>query len=206
MAREEGLLTRHICTAEAWTEHTKRLPPLKVGDMVRVKNQTGSYPKKCDRTGSVVEVRQHDQYMVKIDGSGRVTHTQNQRFLRKHYPIRNDQLPSRLICDYLATRNAMPEPLPDLGDAPVTGTPPALLPVLTLAGPARGSVKPTSVGARHVIAATDGPVPIHQGDQCACLAQGLLNGLDLLWCLWALCCYVMNIALRALMLLHIVRQ
>ncbi|KAJ8373500.1 hypothetical protein SKAU_G00040800 [Synaphobranchus kaupii] len=59
-AREEALRKRHIRTADTWAEHTKCLPPLVVGDLVRVQNQTGPYPNKWDRTGSVVEVRQHD--------------------------------------------------------------------------------------------------------------------------------------------------
>ncbi|KAF0047698.1 hypothetical protein F2P81_001331 [Scophthalmus maximus] len=88
-AREEALRNSHIRTAGTWAEHTKRLPPLKVGDLVRVQNQTRPPPNKWDRTGSVVEVCQHDQYMIKIDGSGRVT-PRNWRFLRRFYPVHND--------------------------------------------------------------------------------------------------------------------
>ena len=38
--REQALRNRHMKAAEKWTEHTKRLPPLKVGDKVRIQNQT----------------------------------------------------------------------------------------------------------------------------------------------------------------------
>ena len=34
----------------------------------------------------VIEVRQHDQYVVKVDGSGRMT-TRNRKFLRKYLPV-----------------------------------------------------------------------------------------------------------------------
>ena len=71
--------------AERWTEHTLRLSPLKVGDTVRIQNQTGPYPTKWDKTGLIIEVRQFDQYMVRVDGSGRVT-LRNRKFLRKYEP------------------------------------------------------------------------------------------------------------------------
>ena len=49
--------------AERWTEHTRRLPPLIVGDHVRIQNQTGTHPTKWDKTGLVIEVRQFDHYI-----------------------------------------------------------------------------------------------------------------------------------------------
>lgn len=79
--------------AERWSEHTKRLPPLKVGDTVRIQNQTGPFPIKWDKTGRVVEVRQFDQYVVRVDGSGRVT-LRNRKFLRKYVPVYPSVLPS----------------------------------------------------------------------------------------------------------------
>ena len=150
MAREEALRKRHIRTADTWAEHTKRLPPLVVGDMVRVQNQTGPYPNKWDRTGSVVEVRQHDQYVVKIDGSGRIT-LRNRRFLRKFSPVHNVLPPPRSISDDLVTRILVPAPimsprLPDLNCDPglpvaqtVSPPPPVLIPV----SPPRHGAPPT---------------------------------------------------------------
>ena len=85
-AREEALRNRHMKAAERWSEHTLRLPPLKVGDTVRIQNQTGLHPKKWDKTGLVVEVRQFDQYVIRVDGSGRVT-LRNRKFLRKFMPV-----------------------------------------------------------------------------------------------------------------------
>ena len=75
-----------MCAAERWTKHTKRLPPLRVGDFVRIQNQAGPHPLKWDKTGTVIEVRQFDQYIVKVDGSGRVT-LRNRKFLRKYLPV-----------------------------------------------------------------------------------------------------------------------
>ncbi|ELT96981.1 hypothetical protein CAPTEDRAFT_217178 [Capitella teleta] len=83
--REGALRNRHMRGAEQWSEHTKRLPPLVVGDHVRLQNQVGLNPKKWDYTGVVVEVRQFDQYVIRVDGSGRVT-LRNRRFLRKYEP------------------------------------------------------------------------------------------------------------------------
>ena len=76
---------------ERWSEHTKHLQPLVVGDKVCIQNQFGKYPTKWDKTGVVIEVRQHDRYMVKVDGSGRMT-TSNRKFLRKYLPV----VPSKL--------------------------------------------------------------------------------------------------------------
>ena len=94
-----ALRKRHTWEQERLTEHTRILPPLRVGDHVRIQNQVGKDKLKWDRTGIVVEVRQYDQYVIRIDGSGRVT-LRNRRFLRKfslyepsrHCPVPN--LPS----------------------------------------------------------------------------------------------------------------
>ena len=36
-------------------------------------NQTGCFPTKWDRAGRVVQVNKNDKYVVKVDGSGRLT-------------------------------------------------------------------------------------------------------------------------------------
>ena len=38
------------------------------------------------QTGTVIEVRQFDQYIVRVDGSGRVT-LRNRKFLRRYLPV-----------------------------------------------------------------------------------------------------------------------
>ena len=85
-SREEALRNRHMRAAERLSEHTRVLPPLAVGNTVRIQNQTGPHPTKWDKTGIVVEVRQFDQYVVRVDGSGRVT-LRNRKFLRKYTPV-----------------------------------------------------------------------------------------------------------------------
>ena len=98
-AREEALRNRHMQAAERWTEHTKKLPPLVIGDRVRIQNQTGPHPTRWDKTGTVIEVRQFDQYVVRVDGSGRIT-TRNRKFLRKYIPIQR-QTPRYTISEDL---------------------------------------------------------------------------------------------------------
>jgi hypothetical protein len=84
--REEALRNRHMRAAERLSAHTRPLPPLVISDHVRIQNQTGPHPTKWDKTGIVVEVRQFDQYVVRVDGSGRVT-LRNRKFLRKYLPV-----------------------------------------------------------------------------------------------------------------------
>lgn len=83
--RELALKRRHARACERLTAYTHRPPPLKVGDTVYLQNQTGQRANRWDRSGRVVEVRQHDQYVVRIDGSGRTT-VRNRKFLRRFFP------------------------------------------------------------------------------------------------------------------------
>ena len=102
-AREEALRNRHMKSAERWAEHTKRLPPLVVGDHVRIQNQMGPHPLKWDKTGSVIEVRQFDQYVIRVDGSGRVT-LRNRKYLRKYVPVHR-RPPLTTVGDDFRTRH-----------------------------------------------------------------------------------------------------
>ena len=86
--REMALAKRHSREHEKWTEHTHSLPQLKVGDNVFLQNLTGNHPRRWERTGIVVEVRQFHQYAVKIDGSGRIT-LRNRQHLRKFTPFQS---------------------------------------------------------------------------------------------------------------------
>ena len=67
---------------------SRRLRSMGVGDSVVVQNQTGNYPSRWDITGVVVEVREHDQYVIKVDGSGRMT-LRNRKFLQKMTQYQN---------------------------------------------------------------------------------------------------------------------
>ena len=109
VSREEALRNRHFKVSERLTEHTRTLPPLVVGDHVRIQNQRGNHPTKWDRTGVVVEVRQYDQYVIRVDGSGRVT-LRNRRYLRKHIPVIQRE---PLIMMPGPTSVTKPQPLPE---------------------------------------------------------------------------------------------
>ena len=52
----------------------------------RIQNQSGNHPKRWDRSGTIVDSVGHDSYLVKVDGSGRVTQ-RNRRFLRQFVPV-----------------------------------------------------------------------------------------------------------------------
>merc|ERR1712030_298547 len=71
--REKALAQRANEHHEAWSEHTKKLVPLEVGMKVYVQNQVGNKPRRWDKTGTIVECKDFDQYLVKMDGSGRLT-------------------------------------------------------------------------------------------------------------------------------------
>ena len=72
--------------AEDLSPRSMQHPLLAPGDRVLLQNQTGVKPTRWDRSGVVVEVKPHDQHMVKVDGSSRVT-LRNRQFLRKITPI-----------------------------------------------------------------------------------------------------------------------
>lgn len=128
--RESALRQRHSLAQDRWAEHTKTLTPLQIGDRVRVQNQTGNYPTKWDRTGTVVEVKQFHQYQIRVDGSGRLT-LRNRKFLRRFTPA-NTPTVRRSILEDLATIPGYLPPLPKPTDAPTlpltvqTTTPPIL--------------------------------------------------------------------------------
>ena len=68
---------------EKLSRNTKRLGYLQIGTPVVLKNQSGRYPTKWDKTGVVV--RPHEQQVVKVDGSRKLT-LRNRRFVRELDP------------------------------------------------------------------------------------------------------------------------
>ena len=112
------------------SEHTKKLPPLKVGDHVRIQNQTGPAPRRWDRSGDVIEVRQHDQYAVKVHGSGRAT-LRNRKFLRKYVPFVPSQPPATLPETNVHFKPIIAPPsLPSSLPTPVSPSAPADMPTV----------------------------------------------------------------------------
>ena len=84
-ARERALARGHEVRGAQWAEHTKEQVPLRLGDCVQVQNQAGPHKDKCDVSGSIVEFLPYDAYMVRLDGSGRVS-KRNRRFLKPIVP------------------------------------------------------------------------------------------------------------------------
>ena len=129
--REVALRNRHMKMCERLSAHTKQLPPLVVGDSVRIQNQVGPHPTKWDKTGTIIEVKQFDQYVVRVHGSGRPT-LRNRKFLRKYVPA---VLPSssRTIPSIPAQVHKAPEPPTVVPNQKTIAPPP------TVVGPAQAS-------------------------------------------------------------------
>ena len=84
--REQSFLKRHYAEVERLERGTRKMEALGVGDLVYVQEQFGNTPKKWSKSGTVVEHAGHDSYLVKIDGSGKLTR-RNRQFLRKFTPF-----------------------------------------------------------------------------------------------------------------------
>ena len=132
--RELALSRRHSKRGKELAEHTKTLSTISPGQVVLVQNQHGNKPKRWDRTGLVIEVKEHDQYLVRMDGSGRAT-LRNRRFLRPTTPHSNQATPSLEICNPVQTTSPPPEPLVSLPSVPPP-CPPAHRPLPTAVVPA----------------------------------------------------------------------
>ena len=61
-AKANALHTRFVKSCEDLNKHTRPLLPLFIGQRCFFQNQTGSAPKRWDRTDIVVEQLPHDQY------------------------------------------------------------------------------------------------------------------------------------------------
>ena len=72
-ARERALARRHEVRGRQLDEHARLLGPLEVGACVQIQNQAGPHKNKWDASATILEAVGHDAYMVKVDGSGRVS-------------------------------------------------------------------------------------------------------------------------------------
>ena len=88
--REAVLRDRCCKDLESVPSGKAGLKPLEVGQKVLIQNQYGKNPLRWEKSGTVVEVFPYDQYIVKVDGSGRVTR-RNRRFLRSYTPAGNTE-------------------------------------------------------------------------------------------------------------------
>lgn len=83
--REAAMAKKHLRRAEPLSEQTKQLKPLTVDYTVMVQNQHGPRPNKWDKTVIVVEAKECDQYLIRMDGSGLPT-LRNRKFRGKVIP------------------------------------------------------------------------------------------------------------------------
>ena len=105
--REKSAVRKLAQDCESYNEKKKPLSPLSVGDYVSVQNGVGTNPRRWDRTARIVERLDHRQYMLRLDGSGRVV-VRNRIHLKKIVP------PTRDMSAYdvgLPVGGAEPEPL-----------------------------------------------------------------------------------------------
>ena len=84
-SKEEALRTRYVRNSEDGV-HRRSLPPLEIGDKCFIQNQHGNHPKRWHASGEVMETLPYDKYVVKVDGSRRVT-SRNRRYLKLFKPI-----------------------------------------------------------------------------------------------------------------------
>ena len=90
--REKALSRRHLLKEEQLLRGSKQLPPLQPGDVVIVQDQAATkQPGKWTKTGRVTESEGFNSYLVKMDGSHRVT-KRNRQFLKKIIPFSVAQL------------------------------------------------------------------------------------------------------------------
>ena len=95
-AKEMALRARLAKQVDKLDAHSHSLVPLCVGDSVRIQNQGGNHPNKWDKTGTVVQTGDNDQYIIRVDGSRRLT-LRNRRFLRK---FKQFAVPIGKVCHY----------------------------------------------------------------------------------------------------------
>lgn len=156
--REIALAKRHSREHEKWSLHTRQLPPLKVGDHVYLQNLVGNHPRRWDRTGVVVEVRQFHQYAIRVDGSGRVT-LRNRQHLRRFRPFQP-------TTDRINTVPHIPPSAGESGGPPTTMTPqptPTRAPV-SLPSPPGNTPDTTTEPAAAYTTPSRPSTPVHLGN------------------------------------------
>ena len=80
--REQALAVKFAELEKELGGGARKLQDLEVGDMVQIQNQKGNDTKRWNKSGKIIERLDYDQYLVKVDGGGRITR-RNRRFLRK---------------------------------------------------------------------------------------------------------------------------
>ena len=84
-ARESSFLKRHYSYSEQQRPQRK-LSELAPGDTVYIHDQHGPTPRKWNKSGTVIESLPYNSYLIKVDGSNRLT-KRNRQFLRQFRPF-----------------------------------------------------------------------------------------------------------------------
>ena len=130
-AKEEAIRSRLVRSCERLEQNSKDLEPLREGESVFIQNQNTSSnkPKKWDRQGRVIATKDNDQYLIRVDGTGRLT-LRNRKFLRK-FQLRSPAItdePPPIYRSLDAERDTtVPNPLQNLR-RPTTQLPPQVSP------------------------------------------------------------------------------
>jgi hypothetical protein len=103
---------------------------------VYIQDQHGKTPKRWNKSGIILEVEPYDSYLVKVDGSGKVT-KRNRQFLRRFEPFSAEpRTPTTLPPIPPAAHLASPPPMPakpqPAPTAPVTPQLPPDVPDISL--------------------------------------------------------------------------
>ena len=114
--REKALSKRHTANLESWNRNVKELSDLGVGQQVLVQNQSGNYPQRWGKTGTVIGLGPGPrQYYIRMDGSRRVS-LRNRKFLRKNKAVAD------LLNQIPATGDNITTESEDIGDTPANDT------------------------------------------------------------------------------------
>ena len=89
MGREKAAARKLTKNVEVYDAKKRPLLPLSMGDFTWVQNGKGSHPGRWDRTGMVVERLEHRQYLIKLDGSGRVVLRNRRHLWRSEAPSKD---------------------------------------------------------------------------------------------------------------------
>ena len=96
-ARESSFLKRHYAKSEI-ARPQRKLKELCIGDNVHIQDQQGTTPHKWSKSGVIVDSLPFNSYLVKVDGSSRLT-KRNRQFLRKFVPFQTSSNASSSIND-----------------------------------------------------------------------------------------------------------
>lgn len=128
--REAAMARRHEKRGQELSEHTKTLDHLPVGQAVSIQNQAGNLPKRWGNTGTVVEAKPFDQYVVMVDGSRHLT-IRNRKFLRPINPYsRQREGNTTLVPATTPATHAATTPATDPATDPATTPAPPPAPIL----------------------------------------------------------------------------